>query len=369
MQTASQPAAPLTRHRHGLGALFGIRFVACLQVVFHHFGSTYALRHGVPLAVVEVVRGGHNPLSIFFMLSGFVLAYTYTGQLGPSGSYKRFAEARFARIYPLYLLALVLSWPFFHPNWGQMLACLTMTQAWNPWRHDLYEAWNFTAWTLSVEAVFYLIFPWLLARLQHRRLRVLQWITAFLLAVMVLGHTSGDVGGITNGTLNTLLYWTPLPLLRLPEFLLGVVLGLMFLRAPHRPTRTWALWSSILVTMAILATVHGQWVSLLMVPNAVLVYELAHDGGVINWFLSRKTMMLLGGAAYSMYLMQYPMRKAMEWVFTHFAPQLKNIGPPLITPLLLIAVAVVIHLRFEEPVRRGLRQWFAERTILKKRLW
>jgi peptidoglycan/LPS O-acetylase OafA/YrhL len=97
-----------------------------------------------------------------------------------------------------------------------------------------------------------------------------------------------------------------------------------------------------------------------MLPDALLVYELAHEGGVINHFLSRKTMMLLGGAAYSMYLLQFPMRRAMEWVFAHFLPRLSNIGPPLITPLLLVGVAVVVHLRFEEPVRRGLRLRFAE---------
>jgi peptidoglycan/LPS O-acetylase OafA/YrhL len=76
-------------------------------------------------------------------------------------------------------------------------------------------------------------------------------------------------------------------------------------------------------------------------------------------------MMMLGGAAYSMYLLQFPMRKTMELVFAHWLPALKNAGPPLITPLLLVAVAVVVHLWFEEPVRRGLRQWFARKEAVK----
>jgi len=363
MQTTA--AKPLTHHRHGLGALFGIRFVACCQVVFHHFGSSFALKHGVPAPVVEIIRGGYNPLSIFFMLSGFVLAYTYTGQLGAPGTYKRFAEARFARIYPLYALSLLLSWPFSRPGWGKMLACLTMTQAWNPWRQDLYEAWNFTVWTLSVEAVFYCLFPLMLHLLQHKRIGFLRWALSILIVVMVFGHTSGDVRNISNPLLAKIIYWTPLPVLRLPEFLSGVILGLIFLRAPHRPSRQWVLWLAIAATAAVLAITPGQWESLLMVPNIFLVYELAHDGGAINWFLSRKTMMMLGGAAYSMYLLQFPMRKTMELVFAHWLPALKNAGPPLITPLLLVAVAVVVHLWFEEPVRRGLRQWFARKEAVK----
>jgi hypothetical protein len=56
------------------------------------------------------------------------------------------------------------------------------------------------------------------------------------------------------------------------------------------------------------------------------------------------------------------MLRAMEWVFARFNPRLSNIGPPLITPLLLVGVAVVVHLRFEEPVRRELRQWFAKKV-------
>jgi peptidoglycan/LPS O-acetylase OafA/YrhL len=361
METLAPPTPPLTKHRHGLGALFGIRFVACMQVVFHHFGSTFAIRHGVPLPVIEVIRGGYNPLTIFFMLSGFVLAYTYTGQLGAPGTYKRFAEARFARIYPLYVLSLVLSYPFSRPPWGQMLACLTMTQAWNPARHDLYEVWNFTVWTLSVEAVFYCLFPLMLRLLQHRRIPTLRWVLCVLLLIMVFGHTSGDVRNLSNATLAHVIYWTPLPLLRLPEFLTGVILGLIFLRERHRPTRQWVLWLSIAATAAVLAWLPGEWESLLMIPNIFLVYELAHDGGFINWFLSRKTMMLLGGAAYSMYLLQFPMRRTMEWIFTHWLPALRNLGPPLITPLLLIPLSLLVHLQFEEPVRRGLRKWFARK--------
>jgi peptidoglycan/LPS O-acetylase OafA/YrhL len=365
METTVHAPQPLTQHRHGLGALFGIRFVACLQVVFHHFGSTFAIKHGVPLAVVEIIRGGYNPLSIFFMLSGFVLAYTYTGQLSKPGAVRRFAEARFARIYPLYFLSLVLSYPFSRPGWGPALACLTMTQAWNPFRHDLYEVWNFTVWTLSVEAVFYCLFPMMLKLLQHRRIATLKWIVFILLWICVLGHTSGDVRNISNPALSKIIYWTPLPVLRLPEFLTGVILGLIFLRAPHRPTRQWVLWVSLVATAIVLAKFAGEWESLLMVPNIFLVYELAHDGGPINWFLSRKTMMLLGGAAYSMYLLQFPMRRTMEWVFAHWLPALKSIGPPVITPLLLVGVALVVHLRFEEPVRRGLRVWFARKEAVK----
>jgi peptidoglycan/LPS O-acetylase OafA/YrhL len=330
-----------------------------MQVIFYHFGSTFALRHGMPLALVDVMRGQRNALSVFFVLSGFVLAYTYTGQMGAKGSIRRFAEARFARIYPLYVLSLVLSYPFRRPDALRMLVCLGMVQAWNPLRPDLYEAWNFTAWTLSVEMFFYLIFPFMLVRLTHLRLRWLHGLMALLLFIMVFAHTSAYSADLTGAWLIAIAKWTPLPLWRLPEFMLGVVLGLMFLRSPKRPARRWALYSAIAAALLMLAYIHGQWASLLMIPDAVIVYELAHEGSAVGRFLSTKLLLLLGGASYAMYLLQFPVRRVTEMGFAHISAAMASAGPALVSPLLLIGLAVVVHLYFEEPVRRSLRKWFA----------
>jgi hypothetical protein len=51
-------------------------------------------------------------VSFFFVLSGFILAYSYLGQLRLGGEKRRFWEARFSRIYPVYLLSLLIDWPF-----------------------------------------------------------------------------------------------------------------------------------------------------------------------------------------------------------------------------------------------------------------
>ncbi len=160
--TAPQPAAavPLTLHRAPLPALTGVRFLAATQVVLYHFGSGFAQRHHLPRPLTNLLTNGWTAVTLFFILSGFILSYTYSGQIAGRGGKLRFWEARFARIYPVYLLALLLSWPFRgDPGLGLSMAVLTMVQAWNPFHVNYGGAWNSPAWTLSTEAFFYLLFP------------------------------------------------------------------------------------------------------------------------------------------------------------------------------------------------------------------
>jgi peptidoglycan/LPS O-acetylase OafA/YrhL len=82
---------------------------------------------------------------------------------------KRFAVARFARIYPACCIGLALSAPWVaaalikHLSpaavWaesGKAALTWSLLQAWLP---QTATAWNTPAWSLSVEAFFYLCFP------------------------------------------------------------------------------------------------------------------------------------------------------------------------------------------------------------------
>ena len=65
----------------------------------------------LPFAAQSILRGGYLAVQTFFLLSGFVLALSYASTRWNRHGLMRFAVARFARIYPAYLLSLVLiSW-------------------------------------------------------------------------------------------------------------------------------------------------------------------------------------------------------------------------------------------------------------------
>src|SRR5438067_1929482 len=80
-----------------LPALTGLRFLAALVVVIDHTG------YG-PLAAMVAPFGG-VAVTLFFILSGFILTYTYTRNgTAVHGGWRAFYIARIARVYPLYLL-------------------------------------------------------------------------------------------------------------------------------------------------------------------------------------------------------------------------------------------------------------------------
>ena len=91
--------------RSGLiDGLTSLRFFAALAIVFHHArGLVFpdSFMPGVPLAA---------GVSFFFVLSGFILSYVYTGRLEKVGLYN-FYTSRFARLWPahIFTFALVLA--------------------------------------------------------------------------------------------------------------------------------------------------------------------------------------------------------------------------------------------------------------------
>src|SRR5579863_3664865 len=89
-----------------LKALTGLRCFAALNIVFFHFSNPKWFGFLAP-----VVNAGYASVSYFILLSGFVMAYNYSARARVGQLNKvRFWEARFTRLYPIYLLSLILSW-------------------------------------------------------------------------------------------------------------------------------------------------------------------------------------------------------------------------------------------------------------------
>lgn len=144
-------------------------------------------------------------MSIFFVLSGFVIHYTYGQSLRrPHGLYNFFV-ARFARLYPLYfiLIAAELLYSIFIfriSPFGYKISTLpyylTMTQTW--WYgvfNDASLVYQFgriaqISWSISTEAWFYLVYPVLflgLIRLRRPSWTAATYIAHCLIATSIIG--------------------------------------------------------------------------------------------------------------------------------------------------------------------------------------
>jgi len=358
--TLGSPDDALTKHRHALPALTGIRFFAAFYVVLFHSLPWVSKHYDLPKPMQIFFVNGYLAVALFFLLSGFILAYTYDGQIEGSSKRLHFWQARFARIYPVYFLSLILAY-FFQRSLPltSRVAVVTMVQAWNPFRAGLAGAWNYPAWSLSVEAFFYLVFPFLLPRMSQLGSRVLVILLGVFLTASVFMHT--PIQGLGNQDRSSDWARVPLPIIRLPEFLAGMILGLCLLRRKPQfngGTHPVRVALAVGTSVVLLSVPIGPWVSLVVLPFAVLVYELAARPSWLAKFLSTKPMLLLGGASYSVYLLQYPVRSWVRLAFSQRPSRLASFGAPL-TPLILILFCVTVYLFFEEPSRRALRRWFS----------
>src|SRR5437899_1199941 len=93
--------------------LTSIRFIAAFFVVIHHFSSGFFPSHLDSWLFKQLLRLSFIGVSLFFILSGYILTYVYLSRMDtPRIDKFSFWKARFARIYPLYFLSFMIQVPF-----------------------------------------------------------------------------------------------------------------------------------------------------------------------------------------------------------------------------------------------------------------
>ena len=365
----------LTRPR--LPALTSLRFFAAFHVLLFHTQAMGAVFG--PFWFQSLSSIGYVGVSFFFVLSGFILVYTYAGK---SMNSRDFWRARFARVYPAYAFALLLTTPFFlftvqhyneiklpfmafevaHVKLAAALEILLL-QAWVP---PAALSWNAVGWSLSVEAFFYLLFPLLLlrySRFSRRRLFAIMlfcWLASNLIST---SYTLLRPDGVINPDANVYTSWMNavkfFPLARLPEFLMGMAAGFVFLRAQRNERIAWPLIAAGLAAVGIVAFSSSRipyaviHTALLSPAFAAIIYGVALRP---RWasILESRLLVLFGDASYSMYLIHSNV------VFSVFHTSKGDVRNASFAGLALcltivLAMSILIYRFIEEPARRKLR--------------
>jgi peptidoglycan/LPS O-acetylase OafA/YrhL len=379
--------------------LTGMRFFLALWVIVYHqpFLYGYSWMTAFPRPLPAVLNSGYLAVGLFFVLSGFVLAYNYPlAEPWSSGYRRRFGVARFSRIYPAYCIGLLLSAPFvILPLMKSILlmglgrnlttAALTWTllQAWIP---QTAMAWNGPGWSLSVEAFFYACFPFIGALLwKVSRPRTLLCAGLVIWAAAVLAPLAAtllplhDIAGIPASLWNrdsegAWVYFVRFnPLFQLPQFCMGIVIARAYdlLRGSNlrwQGRGYWLYLPGILLEVLALALcqstlflfVHN---GLLLPLHALVVLGLALDGGILARFLSLPPLVLLGNASYAMYIFHGPVGKWMHVIGERvFSTEFAGLTATLFYIALVICFSTIVFKVIEEPAHRILRKklnsWF-----------
>ena len=359
--------APAARQ---LNPLTSIRFLAAAAVVFVHMRMR--------------VSGGQsgdwlrwaNLVSLYFVLSGFILAYVYSSHLKLSKW--RFLLARIARLWPAHVTAIVLMW-LASPalvgrtfTWGKLAATLAMVHAWLPFP-GYWLSFVPAAWSISTEFGFYLFFPFLIYKWERTWLWKLAASFILLCGVLVLLET--EHAHLARWLGRSWRFWLYVhPLSRLFEFTLGMAAFQLWRRfAPKLKSGliVATIWESLALVFFLFCLWRTpEWaaqvaksrffacelISLWLMAgsscfgSAALIFVLALEQGLIARLLSYSFAVLLGELSYAIYLIHQPV---LLFYGTHredFAT-IPIWATCAIISLIILALAYLIWAVIERPCR------------------
>jgi peptidoglycan/LPS O-acetylase OafA/YrhL len=360
------------RERREIRSLTGLRGVAAVYVVFHH----YFLGLSFTNPASTFLAHGYLAVDLFFVLSGFVMSLTYRDLFRPDwspGAMFKFLGRRIARVYPLYLVATIFAFGLIARGWlenpvsGSLRASLAVNLA-------MVQAWGFgpsldaPGWSISAEWAAYLLFPALLSIAFFRR-PVWSWSFAGACVTVLAGlcllppaiaHNARPIAVLDlHSSYHGFAVWRCLP-----EFALGILAT----RLLGTPLGDWlgscqwiglALCSMILILIAIPRTDLGV---VLLFP--VLILSLETDHSLPSRVLGSRPIHYLGVLSYSIYLVHDLLGGVMSWVHrsvhalgvAHAQTCAAALGIVLTFP-----IAACAYKTIELPGRRFLRKLFEER--------
>jgi len=363
-------------NRPRLDALTALRFFAAAHVFLFHLEAAKLLV--APAFARQLAGIGYVGVNFFFVLSGFILTWAHANAPPATRQYLR---TRFFRIYPAYFVSLCLAAPVF--VYVCFYTTLPLEQAYIAVMKDhallfmalalfLLQAWipaaalsvNPVAWSLSVEVFFYLLFPTAqrrLSALDQRALIVAIASLASLSIALALAYVYASPDGVasTNPDMNDLTGLNVLrfnPLLRLPEFLIGMCGAQLLLRYPLP-----ANWATPLVasgvTMLAVTTMLSERIAypvlhngLLSLPFLAIIYGIAQRPAwtvVLEWKLFR----VLGETSYAFFL-THGMVIAVWFFRDGTAARQASIFDIVACFVLAQALAMLVYYAVEQPLRR-----------------
>ncbi|MGE3987631.1 acyltransferase family protein [Pseudorhodoplanes sp.] len=295
-------------------AIEGLRAACSIYVFLSHLVIAGL---GIKSPAVFPLFFGQEAVIVFFIVSGFVIALSVgRGDL----SFRDYLRHRLLRIYPIFLLALVLSGALagFHFDWKDSLGNLLMLQDFAGGKPGvLFDtfAGNAALWSLSYEWWFYLMFFPVYSLVPRRR----------QCAVVTCG------GLMAAGAYNMIGFFQPLLFLAyFPIWWAGAELGRAYVNEEEFPRGV--LLSMLLMTLAFAIPVvtalaqrhtHG--------PGIHPLLELRHAAACLlflgaaralwnrKWEIgarTRRLVVVLGSISYGLYVLHFPIITTDYWGHT-----------------------------------------------------
>lgn len=350
-----------------VNSLQAVRGIAFLAVFFTHCEVIFNM-------------GGWG-VSVFFVLSGFLMAYQYSDRMERQYSISesiQFGIQRIKKLYPLHILMTIVSLPITIVQMvmkisdismiklmEQIFLQITLLQTWIPIQ-DYYFSLNGLSWYLSVALFLYIMFPHVLQKQKEKSNRQLAmdsiilyaviW-SLIILSVMIFPDNEG------YKTYFTYVF----PPLRLCDFTIGCNFGLLFLREKGNISTKKATFiegvtiAAIAVSVIFLnsnpsglvANILSHSTGLYLPTSVALVYIFALNKGLFSKVLTNRLLIYLGDISSYGYLIHQRIIAYLIVVFTHALGRPLDVYSRAIVTALLTLVAIYAY--------KHLVTWYSKR--------
>jgi peptidoglycan/LPS O-acetylase OafA/YrhL len=310
---------------------------------------------------------GFVSVSFFFLLSGYILAIVYLRREKPIDR-RKFFVARFARVYPLFFITLLMDLPFAFRGLARLssvhhamlkvpLNFVVETLMLHAWLVK-FAGINFPNWSLSAETLFYLSFPFIGPGLWRLRGSA-RWTATLLLFI------GGQAIVFAWSTFFDLSPFQPIPLLHLSTFALGILLASWQFDPLRKSPQPWqaytALAAAAIATVAVVEI--SPWIPLHNLGDGILapifmllIWALSSSSTVFSRLLSVPWLVVLGEASFGLYLLHIPV--------LHIFESIHSISQPwayAVYLALTITLSVLSFYFVEAPLRRWILASFDNR--------
>lgn len=278
--------------------LDAFRGVAALMVAIYHLHVVGYLTDSV------IIYNSYLFVEFFFVLSGFVISYSFTSKINEPFDVVSFIKKRFSRIYPLHLFMTLAFVPFSLANLfmgvdlgdrfsiESLLSNVVLIQALGV---NDGPSWNLPSWSISVEFYTYVVFALLMLAtdklLPRLRFLYIPLIVSCISAVVLCFNST--MGDASNWAFFRCMY----------SFFLGVASFYLSNRIKASPLLEWV---SIIVLIAFLSSqkIEDQSLMAFLSPFVFFstVIAFSKESSAISCILKHRNFQLLGMLSFSIYL-------------------------------------------------------------------
>lgn len=371
-----------------LHALTTLRFFAAFLIVFYHLNQH--------IDIVKTDLPFTHAITFFFILSGFILCYSYPS-IETWKDAKKFYIARIARIWPAhftyFVVTCILAVVGLIGTIGSkraFLLNLTMLHSWIP-VPNIYFSYNSPSWSISTEFFFYLCFPLIIYKWKE----TLKWKTLFIVPLPLIPMIIIAYFNIPDFTLprsphitsHGLLYIHPLA--RILEFFIGICGASLWLKYRSKFTENYHLSTTLEALVILLLMMNTLYYTKVIklfttfIPNSIerefymwagggvfsslsivlLLMIFANAKGFISQLLSHASLTFLGEISFSIYLSHYVLLN----LYQHNVELFETFSQMSIISVYfacVVFISWIVWKYIEHPMRSYINGKFSEKKIV-----